>query len=262
LEAIVVQNLWKEFRVCHERQSSLKALVLSFRRKRYEIVHALKGISFTVKSGETVAIIGKNGSGKSTLLGILSRVYLPSSGVVNVNGRVSSLLELGAGFHPELTGIENIYLNGSILGMSRREIKKRLDAIISFAELEQFIDAPIRTYSAGMVMRLGFSIAIQVDPDILLVDEVLAVGDESFQQKCYSKVRELQSLAKTIIFVSHDLKAVKEVATRAIWLDQGVISADGDVTEVLSSYLNSVLGASAHSCQPTKVGPNHDDHQY
>jgi ABC-type polysaccharide/polyol phosphate transport system ATPase subunit len=240
VEAIIVQDLRKEFRISKERQSSLKALVLSFRRRQYEIVEALKGISFKVDPGETVAIVGRNGSGKSTLLGILSKVYLPTSGLVQVNGRVSSLLELGAGFHPELTGIENIYLNGSILGMSRREIRKRLDAIVSFAELEHFIDAPLRTYSDGMIMRLGFSIATQVDPDILLVDEVLAVGDEGFQQKCYAKVREFQSVGKTIVFVSHDLNAVRKVATRAIWLDQGIIRLDGKVDEVLDSYLKTV----------------------
>lgn len=237
MEAIAVQNLTKTFRLSHERSNSLKALVLSFHRTKEEDIHALKGISFSIKAGETVAVIGKNGSGKSTLLGIMSRVYKPTGGTVTMNGRVSSLLELGAGFHPDLTGIENIYLNGSILGMRRKEIDKRLSAITSFAELEQFIDAPIRTYSSGMVMRLGFSIAIQVDPDILLVDEVLAVGDENFQQKCYAKVRELQALGKTIIFVSHDLKAVREIATRAIWLDSGEIRADDGVESVLEAYL-------------------------
>ena len=237
MEAITVQNLTKTFRLSHEQTGSIKALALAFRRFKSEDLYALKGISFSVKSGETLAIIGKNGSGKSTLLGVMSRVYRPTSGIVTMNGRVSSLLELGAGFHPELTGIENIYLNGSILGMRRKEIDKRRDAIISFSELEGFIDAPIRTYSSGMIMRLGFSIAIQVDPDILLVDEVLAVGDESFQKKCYAKVRELQSQGKTIIFVSHDLKAVREVASRAIWLDSGEIRADDGVEAVLDAYL-------------------------
>jgi ABC-type polysaccharide/polyol phosphate transport system ATPase subunit len=237
MEAITVQNLTKTFRLSHDRPGSLKALALAFRRVKLENLHALKGISFSVQAGETVAVIGQNGSGKSTLLGIMARVYRPTSGTVIMNGRVSSLLELGAGFHHELTGIENIYLNGSILGMRRRDITKRLDAIISFAELEPFIDAPIRTYSSGMVMRLGFSVAIQVDPDILLVDEVLAVGDESFQKKCYAKVRELQNLGKTIIFVSHDLDAVREVATRAIWLDSGEIRADDGVESVLDAYL-------------------------
>lgn len=250
MESIIVKNLEKKFRLCHERYGTLKGLLLSFCRARYEDVYALRGISFSVQSGETVAIIGRNGSGKSTLLGIISRVYKPTSGSVIVNGRVSALLELGAGFHPDLTGIENIYLNGSILGLSRREITKRLDHIIAFSELEKFIDAPLRTYSAGMVMRLGFSIAVQVDPDILLVDEVLAVGDEAFQQKCYDKVREFQQSGKTIVFVSHDLDAVRRVATRVIWLDSGVIRADGDVAGVLESYLaySTGVGGQADVC--------------
>ena len=238
MDAIRIDNLTKTFRLSHERAGSLKALALSFRRMKHENLYALKDISFSVQAGETVAVIGKNGSGKSTLLGIMSLVYKPTSGIVAMNGRVSSLLELGAGFHPGLTGIENIYLNGSILGMRRREIDKRLDAIISFAEIEPFIDTPLRTYSSGMVMRLGFSVAIQVDPDILLVDEVLAVGDESFQKKCYTQVRELQGLGKTIIFVSHDLDAVREVATRAIWLDSGEIRADDGVASVLDAYVS------------------------
>ena len=241
MEAIAVQNLHKTFRVSHERASSLKALALSFRRARYEDVHALNDVSFSVDAGETVAVVGKNGSGKSTLLGVMSKVYRPTSGKVVMNGRVSGLLELGAGFHPDLTGIENVYLDGSILGLSRREIRKRFDEIVSFAEIEQFIDSPLRTYSSGMVMRLGFSVAIQVDPDILLVDEVLAVGDEGFQRKCYGKVREFQRLGKTIVFVSHDLKAVRDVATRAIWLDSGVIQRDGDVDGVLNDYVKHSL---------------------
>lgn len=240
MEAIIVEGLHKTFRLIHDRPGSLKAMALSFRRAHHEEVNALAGVSFTVNDGETVAVIGRNGSGKSTLLGILSRVYRPTSGRVVINGKVSGLLELGAGFHPELTGIENIYLNGSILGMRRREIDKRLPEIIAFAELEQFIDAPLRTYSSGMVMRLGFSIAIQVDPDILLVDEVLAVGDESFQRKCYDKVREFQQSGKTILFVSHDLDAIRKVATRVIWLNSGVIRADDGVERVLDEYVGSL----------------------
>ena len=250
MEAITVQDLHKTFRLSHERIGSLKALALSFRRARCEDIHALNGVSFSVDAGETVAVVGKNGSGKSTLLGIMSKVYRPTSGEVIMNGRVSGLLELGAGFHPDLTGIENIYLDGSILGLSRREIRKRFDQIVSFAEIEQFIDAPLRTYSSGMIMRLGFSLAVQVDPDILLVDEVLAVGDESFQRKCYGKVREFQRLGKTIVFVSHDLKAVRDVATRAIWLDSGDIRADSDVGTVLAAYLSYSVGEGNNSVAP------------
>lgn len=243
MDAIIVNELHKRFRLSHDARGSLKTLLLSFRPKRYDDVHALKGVSFTIKPGETLAIIGRNGSGKSTLLGIMARVYKPTSGNVTMNGRVSGLLELGAGFHPELTGIENVYLNGSILGLSRRDITKRMDGMVAFAELDQFIDAPLRTYSNGMIMRLGFSIAIQVDPDILLVDEVLAVGDERFQRKCYDKVREFQEMGRTIVFVSHDLKAVREVATRAIWLDSGEIRADGEVGAVLGAYLRESASA-------------------
>ncbi len=239
MHSIVAENLEKTFKLGHEKYGSLKSMLLSFGRTRVELLHALKGITFSVKSGETLAVIGTNGSGKSTLLSIMARVIKPTSGSISMNGRVSALLELGAGFHPDLTGIENVYLNGSILGLTRRQITERFDEIVSFAELTDFIDSPLRTYSAGMTMRLGFSIAIQVDPDILLVDEVLAVGDEKFQQKCYNKVREFQRMGKTIVFVSHDLKAVSTVASRVIWLDKGVIRADGDADEVLREYIES-----------------------
>lgn len=237
METIVVENLHKTFRVPHERYGSLKALALSFRRPRYQELHALRGISFTVQAGETVAVIGKNGAGKSTLLSILSKVYRPTSGCVVINGRVSGLLELGAGFHPDLTVADNVFLNGAILGLPRREIKRRFNEIISFAELQNFVDAPLRTCSSGMVMRLGFSIAVQVNPDVLLVDEVLAVGDESFQHKCYEKVRDFRRSGKTILFISHDLRAVREVASRVIWLDMGKIRADDAVEVVLDAYL-------------------------
>lgn len=237
MNAITVRNLHKSFLLGHERYSTLKGLILSFRRTKYEMLEVIKGISFEVAAGESVAIIGRNGSGKSTLLSILARVYVPTSGEYHLNGKLSCLLDLGAGFHPDLTGIENIYLNGAILGMSTKEIRAKYDDIVAFAELEKFIDAPIRTYSAGMVMRLGFSIAIQADPDILLIDEVLAVGDENFQQKCYDKVREFQQMGKTIVFVSHDIKAVRQVASRVIWMSDGEIRADGPTDEVLEQYI-------------------------
>lgn len=237
MKAIVIKDLHKRFRLGHEKFGTIKGLLLSFRRSRYEDMQALKGISFSVDAGETVAVIGRNGSGKSTLLSILGRVYKPTSGVVEVNGRISALLDLGAGFHPDLTGIENVYLNGAILGLPRKEIQRHFDDIVAFAELREFIDAPIRTYSSGMVMRLGFSIAIQVNPDILLVDEVLAVGDEKFQHKCYDKVQEFQKSGKTIIFVSHDMDAVRNVASRVIWMDSGLIRMDGDTESVLKAYL-------------------------
>lgn len=242
MEAVIIRDLHKSFRLSHNKGGSLKSLVTSFRRNTVEDVRALKGVSFTVDAGQTLAIIGKNGSGKSTLLGTMTGIYRPTSGDVVMNGRVSSLLELGAGFHPDLTGLENIYLNASILGISRKEIRGRLDEIIAFAELERFIDTPIRAWSNGMVLRLGFAIATQIDPDILLVDEVIAVGDEEFQQKCYAKVREMQRAGKTIIFVSHDLQAVRTVANRVLWLDSGIIRMDDGVDAVLDEYLTRMHG--------------------
>lgn len=234
--SIELHNVKKSFKLLHGRSRSLKSLLLSFRRSKPEMLDALKGIDLTVESGEMLAVIGRNGSGKSTMLGIVGRIYKPTSGKVTVQGRVSALLELGAGFHSELTGLENIYLNGAILGIRTRDMKSKVDEIVRFAELEKFIDTPLKTYSKGMVMRLGFAIAVQVDPDVLLVDEVLAVGDEAFQHKCYDKIEEFRKAGKTIVFVSHDLEAVKRVASRVVWLDQGVIRADGPAETVVAEY--------------------------
>jgi ABC-type polysaccharide/polyol phosphate transport system ATPase subunit len=238
--SIEIQGLKKTFRLLHGRGNTLKSLLVSFRRQEREELQALKGIDLSIAHGETLAVIGRNGSGKSTLLGIIGRIYKPTGGKVIVNGRVSALLELGAGFHPELTGIENIYLNGAILGIRTKDMKSKVDEIIAFSELEKFIDSPIKSYSKGMVMRLGFAIAVQVDPDILLVDEVLAVGDESFQRKCYAKIEQFQQMGKTIVFVSHDLEAVRRVASRAVWIHQGNVRADGPTNEVVSAYTSSV----------------------
>jgi ABC-type polysaccharide/polyol phosphate transport system ATPase subunit len=187
-----------------------------------------------------VGIIGPNGAGKSTVLKLISRIIEPTSGRVEVNGRVSTLLELGAGFHPDLTGRENIYLNGSILGLSRKEIRQKFDSIVSFAELERFIDVPVKHYSSGMYVRLGFSVAIHIDPEILLIDEVLAVGDAAFQEKCLEKVEEMKGKGVTILLVSHDMNAVRNLCNRAIWLDYGMVRADGGPEEVVSRYLEGI----------------------
>jgi lipopolysaccharide transport system ATP-binding protein len=238
--AIHAESLTKEFRLTHHAYASLKGLLLSFLPRRVERITALQQVNFTIHKGETVGIIGQNGSGKSTLLGLIARVYRPTSGVLEVNGRVAPLLELGAGFHPDLTGLENIYFNGVILGLTRKQIAERLEAIVQFAELEGYIDAPIRTYSSGMLMRLGFAVAAHVDADILLVDEVLAVGDARFQQKCYDKIRQFQREGRTILFVSHDMEAITQVAARALWLDKGVLRADGDAHAVVQAYLQAM----------------------
>lgn len=235
--AVEVRDLRKVFRVYHGRHRSLKSLAAGLWRQSYEDVCGLDGISLNVPRGETVAIIGRNGAGKSTLLRILGRVYRPTSGAVHVNGRVSALLDLGAGFHSELTGLENIFLNAAILGLRTKETRERVREIVAFAEMEKFIEAPLRTYSAGMIMRLGFAVAVQVDPDVLLVDEVLAVGDLAFQEKCYAKIEEFQKAGKTIIFVTHDMDAARRVASRAVWLMDGAIREDGSAGEVVESYV-------------------------
>lgn len=195
---------------------------------------ALKDVSFEVKAGETVGVLGANGSGKSTILKLISRIIDPTTGVIRVSGRLSALLELGAGFHPDLTGRENIFLNGSILGLSRKVMSQKFESIVEFAEIGEFIDAPVRSYSSGMQMRLGFSVAIHVEPEIILVDEVLAVGDYSFQLKCLERIRQLQAQGVTILFVSHDFEAVESLCTRAIWLEHGLVQGQGEVKEILA----------------------------
>lgn len=241
--AIEVQHLWKIFRLSHRSTSFKRAALDLFRRRTtYEEMVALRDLTFSVAAGETVAVIGRNGSGKSTLLALLGRVYRPTRGQCLTRGRVAILLELGAGFHPELTGVENIFLNGAILGMKRREVAEKLEQIVGFAELEHFIDTPVKGYSSGMLMRLGFAIAVHVDPDVLLVDEVLAVGDEAFQQKCYRQIEAFQAAGKTILFVSHDLEAVRRVAQRALWIDQAELRAEGPVEEVIRAYRQAMTG--------------------
>ncbi|HEY3485545.1 MAG TPA: ABC transporter ATP-binding protein [Ilumatobacteraceae bacterium] len=241
--AVSVDEVWKSFRLYHERNQYLKAALLRGRRARYEEFWALKGVSFEVSHGETFGIIGSNGSGKSTLLKCLAGILFPERGKVSANGRLSALLELGAGFHPELTGVENVYLNGAILGMSRKEIARRFDDIVSFAGLEQFIDTPVKNYSSGMTVRLGFAIAANVEPEILLIDEVLSVGDESFQRRCMEKIEQFRQDGRTIVFVSHGLAQVEQLCERAAWIEYGNLEMLGPATEVVQRYTGASHGA-------------------
>lgn len=239
--AISLEHINKSFELVKEKHSSLKAALLSFRRSRPQKVPGLQDVTLTISKGETVAVVGKNGSGKSTLLRVISRVYRPTSGTVNVQGRMSTMLALAAGFHPELTGRENVYFNGAIMGLSAAEMQAKIDRIIGFSELDEFIDAPVKTYSDGMLMRLGFSIAVETDPDILLIDEVLAVGDAEFQEKCYDRIESFKREGRTIVFVTHDLESARRVASRAIWMSSGKIAADGETSQVIDQYLASLV---------------------
>lgn len=240
---VQVDDVWKNFRLYRERNQYFKAAVLRGRRARYDEFWALKGVSLGVGHGETLGIIGSNGSGKSTLLKCLARILTPDRGSVEVKGRVSALLELGAGFHPDLTGIENIYLNGAILGMSQRDIKARFNQIVEFAGLTRFIDTPVKNYSSGMTIRLGFAIAAHVDPEILLIDEVLSVGDQSFQRRSLEKIEEFRRDGRTIIFVSHGLSQVQQLCEKAVWIDRGEVKTIGPSAEVITQYTGESLNA-------------------
>lgn len=236
--AIKVENLSKVYKLYNDPIDRLKEALHPFRKKYHHDFYALKDVSFEVKRGETIGIIGKNGSGKSTLLKILTEVLTPNSGNVFLHGKVSSLLELGVGFNPELTGLENVYFNGAVLGFSKEEIDKKLDSILEFADIGEFVGQLVKTYSSGMAMRLAFAVAISVDPDILIVDEALAVGDIRFQQKCFRKFREFQENGKTIIFVTHDVGAVVNYCDRAIWLLDGGMYKTGAPEEVTREYVS------------------------
>lgn len=236
-EAIIeVNNVYKNFRVYFDKGSMLKEQFVNPGRSRYEEREILRGISFKVHRGETVALIGHNGCGKSTTLKMLTKILYPNKGTVTVNGKVSSLIELGAGFHPDMSGRENIYINASILGIKKEEVDKRIDEVIRFSELEDFIDNPIRTYSSGMYMRLAFSVAINVNADILLIDEILAVGDQAFQEKCIRKLEELRASGVTVVLVSHSMGQIKEIADRCIWIENGFVREDGDTETVCDHY--------------------------
>ena len=247
-DAIEIEGLVKEFSLSHSGYGSLKTQMMatvrgqrrSVRTAGVECRRVLDGITLRIPPGETVGLIGRNGSGKSTLLGLLSRIYQPTAGRITIRGRVVGLLELGAGFHPELTGIENVYFNGAVLGLSQAQIAERFDSIVAFAELEGSIDSPVRNYSSGMQMRLGFSVAVHMDADVILIDEALAVGDEAFQRKCFDKITEFQRMGKTIVVVSHELDHLERVATRLIWLKDGQIAMDGGVAAVLETYVRDM----------------------
>ena len=238
--AVEISDVSKMFKLYHENVRSLKEKVLFFGRRGYEEFWALNDINIQVKEGETLGIIGANGSGKSTLLKCITKILYPTKGRIVTNGSIAALLELGAGFQPDLTGRENIYLNASILGFSKKEVDRRFDDIVGFAELERFIDNHVRNYSSGMFIRLGFAIAINVDPDILMIDEVLAVGDEAFQRKCLDRIDEIQASGKTIIFVTHNVELTKEICTSVVMLESGNIVKEGNPREVVAYYHQSM----------------------
>ena len=236
--SIEVRNVSKSFKVYFDKGNELKEKMLFWKRNRYENRVVLNDISFSVKKGEAVGLIGRNGCGKSTTLKLLTKIIYPDSGSIEMCGRVSSLLELGAGFHPDMSGRENIYTNAAIFGLTKKEIDERLEDIIEFSELQQFIDNPVRTYSSGMYMRLAFSVAINVNADILLIDEILAVGDANFQAKCFNKLREIKANGTTIIIVSHALGQIEEICDKSIWIKDGQIEQEGDPREVDIAYLD------------------------
>lgn len=244
--SIVVQELSKKYELGDLRhETMLQERVMNLfrssarRKSSVDTLWALKDVSFEISEGEVVGIIGRNGAGKSTLLKVLSHITEPTSGRVRVRGRVASLLEVGTGFHEELTGRENIFLNGSILGMKRKEVEKKLDAIVSFAGVERFIDTPIKRYSSGMRLRLGFAVAAHLEPDVLIIDEVLAVGDAGFQKKCLNVMEGLRTGGRTVLFVSHNMAAVENLCTRGIWIEGGCVRQDGPTREVIAGYMTT-----------------------
>lgn len=241
--AIQFRNVSKRFVMHRERARSFQELIINaFQRNQQpaDVFWALKNVSFTVEPGETLGIIGPNGAGKSTILKLIARILEPTAGDIKVNGRVSALLELGAGFHPDLTGRENVFMNGAIFGLSQQEIKRKFDAIVAFAELERFIDVPVKYYSSGMYVRLGFAVAVHTEPEILLIDEVLAVGDAAFQQKCLEQIDLLYRQGATILLVSHSPDAIRTMCQRALWLNNAGVSVIGAVDKVIGAYLSHV----------------------
>jgi ABC-type polysaccharide/polyol phosphate transport system ATPase subunit len=269
MNAIEVRDVHKTYRRYGRRKNfgTLKSALLSGGLLRGlkpdEAFEALKGVSFDVAAGRTFGIIGRNGSGKSTMLKLIAGIGKPTSGTVRVNGRVSALIELGAGFHPEISGRDNVFINGMMLGLSKREIARRFDDIVRFAELENFIDAPVKTYSSGMYMRLGFAVAINVDPDVLLVDEVLAVGDEAFTHKCLDKFAEFRSRGRTVLLVTHTLGMVQRFCDEALWLDAGRVRAQGDPQRVIDAYRMDVARAEGEALAGSdEDSPGTQQHRY
>lgn len=238
--AVRVNDVSKRFRLYHERNQTLKSAILRGKTSKHEDFWALKDISFDVIEGHTHGLIGSNGSGKSTLLKCLAKIYWPTSGSIEYRGRMASLLEVGSGFHLELSGRENIYLNGSILGMSKKEIDSKFDEIVDFSGVERFLDQPVKNYSSGMYVRLGFSIAINVDPDILVVDEVLSVGDEEFQRKSFQKFLEFKKRGKTVILVTHTMPVVEDICDTVTWINKGEMMRTGPARDVVKKYQSSI----------------------
>ncbi len=236
---INVNDVYKTFNVYLDKASTVKEKLLFFSRNKMEKRQVLKGINLKINKGEVVALIGTNGSGKSTLLKLMTKILYPNKGTIEINGKLTSLLELGAGFHPDFSGRENIYFNASIFGLTKKEIDEKIDNIIEFSELESFIENPVRTYSSGMFMRLAFAVAINVNADILLVDEILSVGDEHFQNKCIDKMIDLKRQGKTMVFVTHSMETVRKLCDRAVWLCDGRVKMDGDVNKVIEKYVEA-----------------------
>lgn len=240
--AVALDSVSLKFRLYKERNNSFKTAIMRGRRSVHEDFWALKDVSFDVPEGSTFGLIGRNGAGKSTLLKCLAKIYYPDSGSIRTVGRMASMLELGSGFHPELSGRENIYLNGSILGMSRKEVARKFDDIVDFSGVSKFIDQPVKNYSSGMYVRLGFSVAIHVDPDILVVDEILAVGDAAFKEKSKQKFLEFKNSGKTVIMVTHSIANIREMCDQAAWIDQGELVSIGDARAVAQEYKDSIGG--------------------
>ena len=260
-QSIVAESLAKQYRIGEQREDLLQERLIRWIRHPFgkngartpETIWALKDVSFKVEAGEVLGIIGRNGAGKSTLLKVLSRITYPTSGKLNINGRVAALLEVGTGFHGDLTGRENVFLNGSILGMRKKEVEEKLDAIVAFAGVEKFLDTPVKHYSTGMFLRLGFAVAAHLEQEVLLVDEVLAVGDAAFQKKCLNAMDEMRSGGRTVLFVSHNMAAVENLCSRALWIDNGQIRLDGKAKDVIEAYMATSAEASCLAMDLSRV---------